>query len=301
MPAPVSGPAPASEVAAPTIDSPVPIGQLTESNETVSRNFTWAYRGRWAWEMKLPVALYNYYRSLPRPPTRNYSVYVTNPLDDSYIAELAGKLSANAKKARFNDAQTVEFAASFVQSLPYTVDNVTTSFDEYPRYPLETLVDNGGDCEDTAILLGALLNEMGYDVILINPPGHFAVGVKDTGNLTGVSWEYNGTKYYYMETTGNNWRLGVIPDTYKNTIANLFPLVPVPIVTHSGNFTSDNGLTNVVLNALERSKKPVVFARARPGNIRKTAVNNPSPRTHASYGSGYDKWRPRRREPLCLV
>lgn len=246
-PVPPSGSAPAKEITAPTVDLPTPIGQMTESNETVSRNYTWSYRGRWSWEMKLPAALYDYYRSLPRPPTRNYSVYVTNPLDDQYIEELAAKISNAAQKAHFTGSQTVQFAAAFVQSLPYTADNVTTGYDEYPRYPVETLVDNGGDCEDTAILLSALLDELGYRTVLINLPGHFALGVKDIGNMTGANWENEGDKYYYIETTGNNWRIGVLPEEYKGAQANVYSLIPVPIVTHTGNFTADGMLTSVNL------------------------------------------------------
>jgi len=60
--------------------------------------------------------------------------------------------------------ETIDFVGSFVQQLPYTSDRVTTPYDEYPRFPLETLYEKGGDCEDTAILAATILKEMGYDV-----------------------------------------------------------------------------------------------------------------------------------------
>ena len=40
----------------------------------------------------------------------------------------------------------VDFVLSFVQALPYTLDDVTTGYDEFRRYAIETLVEGGGDC-----------------------------------------------------------------------------------------------------------------------------------------------------------
>ena len=183
----------------------------------------------------IPLSLYNYYRQLPRPPTKNYSVYVTHPLDDPYIDMLVEKITKAAQQDDYTEYQTVEFATAFVQSLPYTVDSVTTPYDEYPRYPLETLVDNGGDCEDTSILLASIIEKMGYGVVLIILPNHAGVGVNGSENIYGTRWEYEGNKYYYIETTGENWRIGELPEEYKNTAASIHPMIPVPILTHEGS------------------------------------------------------------------
>ena len=87
--------------------------------------------------MKIPLSLCEYYQKLPRAPTRNYSVYVTHPLDDLYLEQLVEKIKKTAQQEGYTEHQTVEFAAAFIQSLPYTVDSVTTPYDEYPRYPIE--------------------------------------------------------------------------------------------------------------------------------------------------------------------
>ena len=117
------------------------------------------------------------------------------------------------------------------QSLPYTLDNVTTPVDEYPRYPIETLVDNGGDCEDTSILASELIRKLGYDTVLIHPPEHMAVGVycKD---CQGSYYAFHGRNYYYVETTGENWQIGQLPDEYKGKQAEIFLLVAKPAVTY---------------------------------------------------------------------
>ena len=89
----------------------------------------------------------------------------------------------------YNSFDQVSFVLAFVQSLPYTSDSVTTGHDEYPRFPIETLVDDGGDCEDTSILFATLTLIMGYGTVYINPPDHYAVGILGN-NLNGTYWTY---------------------------------------------------------------------------------------------------------------
>lgn len=219
------------EIPPPIVQAPETIAETSPSTELKTIAYSWKYVTDWTWELEIPVAVYDYFHQLPRPPTEDYSVYVTHPLDDPYINRLAEKLSEAAQNQGFDSLHTVEFAASFVQSLPYTSDSVTTSFDEYPRYPIETLFDNGGDCEDTSILLASILDKMGYGVVLIDLPNHIAVGVKGTEGISGSYYNYEGNRYYYVETTGENWSFGEMPEEYKNSSAYIYPMLPVPILT----------------------------------------------------------------------
>ncbi len=246
-PAPEPVPTPAKELPPPENNLPTVIGESTQSTDLISANYSWNYRGTWNWEMRIPLSLYQYYQKLPRPPTTNYSVYVTHPLDDPYIDLLVAKIKSIAQQEGYTEYQTVEFADAFVQSLPYTVDSVTTPFDEYPRYPLETLIDNGGDCEDTSILLASIIEKMGYGVVLVVLPSHVGVGVKGGETLYGTYWDYNGSKYYYVETTGENWGIGEIPDEYKDAAATLHPMIPVPILTHEGGIAGNGYSAEVVV------------------------------------------------------
>ncbi len=218
---------------------PEDIQETPSSEELITREYSWSYGGKeWTWEFGVHQSMYDYFKEMPRPPTADYSVYVTNPLDDSYIDRLVENINKAAAKENYSEYQTVEFATAFVQNLPYTVDSATSPFDEYPRYPIETLVDNGGDCEDTSILLASILNSMGYGVILIELPGHCAIGVKGEGNIYGSYWEYAGEKYFYIETTGPDWAIGELPDEYAEASADLYPMVPVPIIDHHWNLES---------------------------------------------------------------
>ena len=122
----------------------------------------------------------------------------------------------------------VNFMLAFVQSLAYT-DDVTTGYNEFYKYAIETLVERGGDCEDTSVLFASILNGLGFEVALIIPPGHLAVGVK--GNFRGGVVSYKNNNYYYCETTGIGWQLGQVPDDYKGKKATIMPITlarPLP-------------------------------------------------------------------------
>ena len=89
------------------------------------------------------------------------------------------------------------------------------------------MIHRGGDCEDTSILTSALLDSMGYDVVLVNLPNHVAVGIAlDT---YGTYWLFEETRYFYVETTGEGWTIGVVPDAHKGQPAQLYPILPVPV------------------------------------------------------------------------
>lgn len=239
-----------------------------QSTEVINREFKWDYGdSQWAWTMQIPKELYDYYKGLPRSPTSNYSIYVTHPLDDSIFDKLVVSLKNNAQKKGFTEFQTVSFAAAFVQSLTYTSDSVTTGYDEYPRYPLETLVDNGGDCEDTAILTASLIRALGYGTVLLTfdktteGPGHVAVGVKGGEGIYGSYYEDNDSKYYYLETTSTGWEIGQIPDDYRDSSAHIYAMMPIPILTHDWT-TEAKGLTlelKVTVNNLGSAKAEDVY------------------------------------------
>ena len=225
------------------------------ASELMTRSYTWSYwpcgDHEWTWELQIPQALYDYYRAKPRPPTHNYSVYVTDPRDTAYTGELARKLQEEAQKRGFDEYDTLHFAASFVQKLPYALDIDTTGYDEYPRYPIETLVDEGGDCEDTSILLAKVLHTMGYDIVLVNLTSHIAIGVLEGRGFCGTYYRHNGKRYFYLETTGEAGRAGVVPSEYRSQPAYIYDIVPIPVMTHSWKATIEEKhykLTTVVEN-----------------------------------------------------
>lgn len=194
---------------------------------TVTQNYQWDYRGsNWKWELPIPMSLYDEYLERPRP--RLGGLYVDmarDPKDDPYIDVLLQQINNASTKSGISGLGKVNFVVAFVQSLPYTSDAETTPYNEYPRYPIETLFDRGGDCEDTSILAAAMLDKMGYDValLLLRNAKHMAVGISLDGYY-GSYYDYSGKKYFYLETTGDGWQIGQIPPDLTDKSAEIYPL-----------------------------------------------------------------------------
>ena len=94
-----------------------------------------------------------------------------------------------------------------------------TGYEEYWKYPVETLYDQGGDCEDTSILFSAIAEAMGYNTSLLLFPGHMAAGVDLDGNY-GISktyFETGGYRFYYCETTATGYHVGDKPSNVSNS------------------------------------------------------------------------------------
>ena len=170
----------------------------------ITKNFKWTYKGtNWDWSFGVPSDVFDYYNNMERKenPSIEYITY-----DDPTIRSLAGGLEQRAEENGYSKAQ---FATAFVQNLPY-LEDAYTRYDEYPKYPIQTLVDGSGDCEDSSYLAAALIAAMNIDVILIHPEGHLGIGIWCDG-CDGTYWEIEGRKYYYLETTAPNWKMGDCP------------------------------------------------------------------------------------------
>ena len=207
-----------------------------ESTGYIEREYIWDYLdSSWTLSLSIPDSLYQYYGDKERIETEDYSVYVTHPDDDDYLGTIVREFNRIALGEDYTEEEKINLIITFVQSLPYTSDSVTTAFDEYPRYPIETLVEYGGDCEDTSILTAAFLDALYYDVVLINPPEHMAVGIGI--DAYGTYWELDGTKFFYLETTGEGWEIGEMPPEYAEETAFIFEMEPTPIITHDWQAT----------------------------------------------------------------
>ncbi len=207
--------------------------------EFIEKTYEWTYwrfdEIAWTWSVRIPTSLYDDYRSRPRPTTGDYTVYASDDGDREILADLGATLLDFAGQLGLDDYETVHFIANFVQQLEYASDIDTTGFDDYGRYPIETLVEDGGDCEDTAILLGKLMDTIGYDVVLVRLPEHMALGIRETDRFVGTYYEYKGVRYFYLETTGTAGRIGMVPDEYAGQAAYIYDFSPRPILTHWWN------------------------------------------------------------------
>ena len=142
------------------------------------------------------------------------------------VEDLARKLEAIAR----SESDRVEAALTYVQSLPYAYDSTSKGKDEYVRYPIETLVDGCGDCEDKSVLLAAILHEMNIGFVLLMTSDHMAVGVNCEPHNDATGFMFNGKKYYYAETTETGFKIGQVPDNVALARIEVLPCDATPVL-----------------------------------------------------------------------
>jgi len=205
-------------------------GSLTgnePAGSVMERSYTWYTLGHaQSITLHIPESMYTYYKSQPHNTSiTSMKRYTLNDEDRIYLHDLVGQLkdtSGNKNLAARNDYHNV---VAFVQSIAYVedIDPQTKLATDYWKYPVETLADGGGDCEDTAILTAALLKEMDYNVAVVMFQDHAAVAVA-CENCNGYYYPLDGKKYYYLETTGTGFSLGNIPGKYASAAAQVYVL-----------------------------------------------------------------------------
>lgn len=189
----------------------------TAPYRNIPKHFEWSYGWYdWTFDITIPSQNYNIYLNKPREDARS-SYYLT--YDDPNIISIADELSRISEEKEFTKA---DFVASFIQSLHYVPDE-QIGYDEYPKFPIETLVEETGDCEDMSYLTASILLAMNLDAVLIMFDNHMAVGVW-CSNCEGFYYEYKGREYFYLETTGEGYRIGEIPKEYENEEARILRL-----------------------------------------------------------------------------
>lgn len=166
-----------------------------------------------------------YAAATERSRGRARAEYVSFELLEGAANEIAQFLYDAATNNGFtSEFERIQFALSFVQRLPYVTDKVTTGYDDYTKFVMETLTSLEGDCEDTSILFASILEAepFNYDAVLLEPPGHMAVGLLMSKDFDGFAYIYEGKRYYYVETTTEGWGIGQIPDQYRDSKAQVY-------------------------------------------------------------------------------
>jgi hypothetical protein len=166
-----------------------------------------------------------------------YRAFVDDPAQEPVYADLAGQFRAIRGEHGYSDDEYLELLTVFVQSLPYDT-SAGAHPDTLSRFPVETLVDGTGDCDDKSVLLSGLLSREGHNVslLLFIPEHHMAVGV------AGDCLLYGDTGYTYIESTGVSF-MGDVPKrlnlSEKYVTAGEFPqtgpITSSPVVIRVGS------------------------------------------------------------------
>src|SRR5208337_4144517 len=119
-----------------------PFGAVTaqspDQNQSYNTEFAWDYGGNhWDWNLSIPAALYDAYIAIPDSVRTQYGLadfgFFTTT-QDNYIVTLADQLNETATQRGYGSYNEVNFVLAFVQSIPYKTDNVSTGYQDYPRF-----------------------------------------------------------------------------------------------------------------------------------------------------------------------
>lgn len=182
-------------------------------DSTGIRTYEWDFGGE-SWSTSLGIRFSDYYhfktfrggdyRGNPENVAATVSYVVTeSERDDAYIAQLAEFFRSVADRRAWDDYTLADFALRFVQfGIPYLADDSQYGASEYWAYPLETLYNGRGDCEDTSFLYAAIMRELGFKTVLYGMPSHLAAGVhaNEVSGRNHCTTE-DGVGFYYAETT----------------------------------------------------------------------------------------------------
>ncbi len=189
-----------------------------------SNVYHWSFKGTpytLTWDLDMDVYKDYIGRDAGRwPSPSRYTSFVNYGSEN--VKTVAGKLADLS--AGMSEVDRADFVLKFVQlCTEYERDfryGHTTGMEHW-KYPLETLFEGKGDCEDTSILYCALMKAMGYDVALLiyngaqyKDNGHAAASVALDYVKDGTYYEKDELRYYYCETTSDKMVVGEIWDDY---------------------------------------------------------------------------------------
>lgn len=193
--------------------------------EDIEKEYQVSYGGDvYTIEVTIPGDLYYSYADKPRIRASNgwmdYAAYV---VIDKVVQNIADQLKAIVDSNGGSDYALASLILDFVHQTPYLRDNSVDGVEvEYPRTPVETLVDRG-DCEDLSALYTSIALAAGLDTVMFMFPlkydGHMAAGVhvEDSRGLKAYYTSPDGVKYYFCETTSSTAKLGDVSSRYTST------------------------------------------------------------------------------------
>jgi hypothetical protein len=173
------------------------------------------------------------------------SVTVQQSLYDYYV-EKTHRLNSNTDFAKFvtpyalqpianslatiyaDDEDFTNGVLMIVHQIPYEVTGPT-------KYPVETIVENKGDCDLFSYIAASIMKAQGMDVVLLyyEAEAHMNIGVSlshvpNDAREQAYYVTYNSIHYYVAEATGGNWqdgwRVGECPTELKNAQVQVITL-----------------------------------------------------------------------------
>ena len=183
------------------------------------QDYTWLFEGQaYSMQLILNSRTYEYYHKSDKRLlfTKDAALgkFFNIKDNDNLIKMLSDKLMVLARRNKISVEKLPDFAAAFVQYIPY--DSVKAekilsenwSADTELNFHYETVYTNKGVCTDKSILLVSILRYLGYGaaVILMEKEFHAAAAIYNPSDA-----RLNNSKYSYIETTAAA-PIGYIPE-----------------------------------------------------------------------------------------
>jgi hypothetical protein len=173
------------------------------------------YRSEYRLYISVPSSLYDYYHSKSHSVNgdREYSKFVT----PDAVKTIAENMRSNIRNETNSDEEFANNVLAFVHQIPYSVSR--------SKYPVETIVDNSGDCDVLSFLAASIMKAGNLDVVLFIyrdlPTSHINIGVKlpytpvyDGSETEATGFEYDNKTYWVAECTPGNWKVGYQSETF---------------------------------------------------------------------------------------
>ena len=173
-----------------------------DSNKIIHKTFVihavQPYQATYELKIDIPESTYNYYRQDSKlgrrfDATKNVASWAT--INEPILKHISDELRNLEKRdPRFPFLNSV---FEVTKTIKYVSDYSKNDSGEYWNYPIETLVEGKGDCEDMAFLTAGILGSIGWDVLLAGLPGHMAMAlempdvvIKLWGQTNYIPYEY---------------------------------------------------------------------------------------------------------------
>ena len=176
--------------------------------------------------------------------THQLTISITQTLYEYYLNK-DHLLSHNYDLSKFVTPSPLEPVASdlwsiysneedFVNGVLMVTHQISYKESGPQKYPIETIIENEGDCDLFCFIAASIMKAGGIDAVLLlyEEEEHMAVGVnlqhQPKWARTDIYYiTFEEKKYYIAECTGNfdgGWRVGECPDMIQGAQARVIPL-----------------------------------------------------------------------------
>ena len=142
------------------------------------------------------------------------------------IQFLADSLYDEAIENNLGEYEFASMVVSFIQDIPYSYIKPAECPDtnkpcsgnvRFGIYsPYEFMHTLSGDCDTRAVLLFTMFDYLGYNPMIVISENYLHAMLALNIQASGDYITYNQKKYYFWETTGKDWDIGILPPSYSN-------------------------------------------------------------------------------------